>query len=169
VSGTGGFDAADQMRQAIRRVLLEAARAEGAEVRERGMWSAAVTVQMAEPLAGIRYARIAEDAAKRLVEDYVAAARADGRTWLEIAGALGLSGDDRYDLGVEAFNRVAGNVVSGFRPASFYWRCPVCGKGITEYGPFEANPVNTQSGHAEGCERLAAEAATYRADWGDDE
>jgi hypothetical protein len=168
VSGPGGFDAAYAMKEALRRELLRAARADGAGVHERRLWGSAVTVPMAEPLAGIRYARIAQDVAAGLVKDYAAAARADGLAWLQIADALGITEGDGYDRGTEAFSRVAENLVSGYN-RSFYWRCQACGNGITDYGPFESNPVSTQSGHAEACARLAADVARYRADWGDDE
>jgi hypothetical protein len=168
MSGPGGFDAAQAMKEALRRVLLQAARADNTSVRERKLWGTAVTVPMAEPLAGIRYARIAQGVAAGLVKEYVAAARADGLAWLQVADALGIAEGDGYDRGAEAFSRVAGKLVPGYNQ-SFRWHCPACGNGITDYGPFEANPESTQSGHAGDCARLAADLAAYRADWGDDE
>jgi hypothetical protein len=168
VKGPAGFDAAYQFKEAIRRVLLQAARADGTGVHERKLWGTTMTVPMAEPLTGIRYAHIAQDVAAGLIKDYVAAARADGLAWLQIGDALGITDGDGYDRGAETFSRVAGNLVSGYNP-SFYWRCQACGNGITDYGPFEANPESTQSGHAEACTRLAADVARHRADWGDDE
>jgi hypothetical protein len=165
------YDAASKIRSAITSEILRAAQAEGIDVKDRKPWrDSQYTISVAEPLAGIKYGLIARDVATRVIEGYIKYAREDGRTWLQIGQALGLAEDaeSNYDVASAAYDHAAGKP-SLLRTPSFFWSCPACGQGVTDYGPFTANPWDNESGHADGCARFAADVARYRADWGDDE
>ena len=124
-----------------------------------------------EPLAGVRAAVLARDVAARRVRDYALAARADGRSWDEIAVALGVErGEGSVSRGERAYLHlmegrplyVDDPELSCARPApAAHWRCASCGQHVTDQGPFEASPDNNEQGHAAGCARHAAEMATY--------
>lgn len=174
MSGAVGHDTASEMRSAIDREIIRAARAEGVDVRERKLsWSSSgLTTLRAEPLAAIRYARIARGAAARAIEAYIKIAREDGLTWLQVGQALGLADDPEaggdYDVGAAAYEYATGPA-RAFEQPLFYFDCPVCRKRVTDHGPYTANPFDCESGHGDGCERFSAEVARYREDWGDDE
>ncbi len=152
--------------------VLKIAQARGAEVRERKIWpDSDLTTRYAEPLAGIRAAVTARDAATRVVGDYIKHAREDGEPWLEIGKALGLEGagdGGPYDLAVAAFDFAAGQPDLWHR-STFSWTCPACGKFIRDYGPGEANPEDNEEGHAEGCARMTEAIRAYRSQWDEED
>jgi hypothetical protein len=157
------------MRSAVDDAVLRAARADGTEVRDRKAWrTSSFTFPVAEPLAGIRYAMTAQAAAARVADSYIRYAREDGRTWLQIGQALALQADSDYDIAAGAYEHASGPE-RPFHEPSFRWDCPSCGQGITDHGPYTANPWDSESGHAEGCPRFAAEIARYHAYCGDDQ
>src|SRR6266704_3236267 len=149
--------------------VLRLAEAEGAQIRERPAWpGASNTTRRAEPLAGIRAARILARAAERVAGDYVTHARAGGISWQEIGEALGLAENGQrtgYDLAVRAFEYItdAGHR-DRFGTLSFYWTCPACEQGIGDRGPYESHPEDNEHGHAEGCTRLASDIAAWQAE-----
>jgi hypothetical protein len=129
----------------------------------------------AEPLAGLRAARAAELAARRLARQYIRAAREEGCTWREIGAALGLAvgGDDGAGetIAEAAFSYAAGPPDSHWNRTygpSVTWRCPACGGLVSDRGPVSA-PCDDEPGHTGGCERLAATIAAWEASWADEE
>ena len=154
----------------VRQSVIRLAAANGAEIREKPLWPGAHSVvRYAEPLAGIRAGIVVSSAAQRAVRDYLARAREDGVPWLEIGRALGLETGVRepYDVAVAAFERAAGESIRGLRP-SFGFTCGSCGQHISDLGPYEAAPDNTEEGHAEDCTQMAEAVRAYRAQWEDD-
>jgi hypothetical protein len=80
------------------------------------------------------------------------------------------SGGDTYDLAVKAFEYVtdAGNHDrSG--TLSFPWDCPACGTTVSDRGPYDSHPADSEPGHAEDCTRLAAATAAYEASRDDED
>jgi len=158
---------------AASQAALRIAQASGAEIRERPLWPGSYsTVRYAEPLAGIRAAVTARDAAARVVGDYVQRAREDGADWLDIGRALGLENEDRepYDVAVAAYERTAGEGSLSRGPA-FGFTCGTCGQHVRDNGPYTASPLDCEEGHAGDCSRMAGAVRAYRAQWegGDDE
>jgi hypothetical protein len=47
---------------------------------------------------------------------------------------------------------------------SFYYTCPACAQAISGRGPYESHPEDNEQGHADGCARLAADAAAWQAE-----
>lgn len=153
----------------VRAEVLKHARASGAQIRERPAWpGSSISIRYAEPLAGIGAAVAMQNAAVRVAADYVKHAREDGTGWLDIGKALGLDDGDRapYEIAAAAFEWQAGDY--DLRQPAVYWKCRACGQGITDRGPYDANPADCEEGHAEGCTRLAAEVEAYDAQWKDE-
>lgn len=119
----------------------------------------------ADYAAGITAARKVAGHARRLLREYADAARGDGRTWRELAEPLGIEMDeDGYtDVAVEAFLAVCPEPLRQFDRRRTSWRCASCGEVVTDYGPYNGNPVDDESGHAEDCVRHQAEIAACRA------
>ncbi len=158
-------DAASDIRAAIDRAVTRYAASTGHELRDRPAWPGALTTcQYADPATGIRAATIARNSADRVRDDYVRQARQDGMTWQAIGQALDLDqGDDPrtgYDLAVAAFETVTGEP-DIFRQPNLGWRCPSCTKTVTDHGPYESHPTDNERGHADDCQRLAADIAAH--------
>lgn len=84
-------DAASNAYWRMCQAAIQIAEAAGADVHERPMFPGAISVsRYAEPLAGIRAAKILADTAARIRGEYVARARAEGIAWPQIGQALGL-------------------------------------------------------------------------------
>lgn len=119
-----------------------------------------------DPLAGVRTAQLVRRTAEAQVRDYAIEARAAGRSWAEVADAIGLTGVDEPE--VLAFEQVAGDRdrVGGGR---VWWRCASCAQRISDTGPFCSHPADTETGHTPGCARHAAEIAAWatRTGWED--
>lgn len=170
------YHASDGIKVLINRLASEA----GAKMRERPAYPGAVSViiREPEPLAGIRAALVAQQAAKVAVRDYIATARSDGLPWDEIggtlreAGAIGdgdlPEGDSPYYVAAAAFEYAASWSADLFHDPKFGWTCQSCGHRITDRGPYDSNPQDNQRGHADGCSRLASEIAAYNAAWEDE-
>ncbi len=153
----------------VRQTVLTLAAANGAEIRERPAWPGSLSViRYAEPLAGIRAGIVVSNAALREIRDYLARAREDGISWLEIGRALDLETGVRepYDVAVAAYERAAGPGTR-HQPATFRFTCGSCAQMVTDRGPYEGNPLNTEEGHAEDCTRMAAAVRAYRDQWED--
>jgi hypothetical protein len=50
-----------------------------------------------------------------------------------------------------------------FDRSRFCWDCPACGQTVADHGP-AGSPAGSQLGHADGCERLAADVAEWTAE-----
>jgi hypothetical protein len=126
------------------------------------------------PAGGLAAARAVELAARRLVCDYIRAAREAGQGWQEIGTALGLTagGDGAGDTIAEAaFSYAAGPSDSHWNRTygpSVIWRCPACSGLISDHGPV-SGPRDDEPGHADGCERLAATLAAWDAQWNEED
>src|SRR5581483_2093179 len=118
-------------------------------------------------LDAIRSARAYEHAAARLTREQVTRARSDGASWLDIGRALGLDGDSDYDVMVAAYDQSAGRDGIG-TPRPFHFPCGTCGQRIRDNGPWSANPLDEEEGHADSCTRFAEAVRAYRAQWGDE-
>jgi len=122
------------------------------------------TTETPEPLPGIRAALKLRYAADRDIADCARYAREDGQTWDEIGDALGCKpdrGDWGESTGEAAFRQLASDLGRG---PSFAWTCS-CGQTIIDTGPANGHPEDREQGHGEGCTRLAAEIAAWRARW----
>lgn len=165
--------ARQEARWAVNAAILRMAHAAGAPVHERPIAPGLrTTVSDAEPLAGIGFALMLTDAAANEIHRYIRRAREDGAGWREIGTALRLERDVEErggDLGAAAFEYAAGPPAQRFDRLWFHWTCPVCQRPITDYGPYDSHPDDCESGHAEGCQRLAAAIAAYDAQWADEE
>src|SRR6185312_5323562 len=71
-------------------IQVAAREAFGAGVVERQIPGFSLPHRDVEPLAGVRAAVLARDVAVRCVREYALAARAEGRSWDEVAVALGV-------------------------------------------------------------------------------
>lgn len=143
--------AADDAYRTIRQAVLKTTREAGAE-----------------PLAGVRAARVYEHAAARLAAGYVSRARADGTGWLEIGRALGLNAEGGYDVAVAAYERSRGADGFGVR-LPFWFTCSSCGQQVTDRGPYIASPMDQEEGHAGDCARFAEAVRAYRAQWDEED
>jgi alkylation response protein AidB-like acyl-CoA dehydrogenase len=112
-----------------------------------------------EPLAGITAASALAAAARGAIRDHVRYAREDGLSWAQVGPALGCDGDP-----AAAFLRVASDLGRG---PVFAWTCPSCEATVIDHGP-EYGPLDAETGHADGCARLAETVRAWE-DEGSDE
>jgi hypothetical protein len=154
------------MQDQIRRTASEVHGATAIETRIEGM-TFMTRKEIDDPLAGIRAAVAARNTAIAEIRSYAEHARGAGRTWNEIAEALGIRAVD-YD---ELPDQLAFLLVAENRPLPFgesfhrldaWWRCDSCGERVRDHGPFDAHPANNESGHGPTCRRHAAEIAASR-------
>jgi hypothetical protein len=133
------------------------------------------TIAEPEPLAGIRAATALRYAAGRAIADCARYAREDGKTWTEIGEAMGYKPNldtpdpldccgTRSSVGESAFRAVASDLGRG---PSFAWTCPVCSQTVIDKGPGD-HPEDAETGHGDGCKRLAATVQAWNAQWEDD-
>ncbi|WP_433067269.1 hypothetical protein [Dactylosporangium sp. CS-033363] len=119
------------------------------------------------PAAGLAGALAVVEAAQRQAYQYVLKLRGEGTSWEQAADLLGIGWSDDYVRRERAYELVLGPDPDGDRPRynrNVYWHCggPVgCGKYITDHGPYDGNPADTEAGHAHGCGRHANEVAAY--------
>lgn len=111
-----------------------------------------------DPLAGVRAADLVQRAAAAQRREYATEARAAGRSWDEVADALGLT--DLNEADVLAFEEVAGDCTA-FSGGRVWWRCGSCGQRITDTGPFTTHPADIEAGHGPLCARHAADIAEW--------
>lgn len=133
-----------------------------------------------DPLAGVRAAMHIRNAGERLMREWAEKARAAGTSWDEVGEALGLLREGQgFSRAEAAFEYVAdgrplpANDTGEWRssaPRNVYWPCESCGRRVVDRGPYESHPDDNESGHAEGCERHAAEVAAWkvRTGWDDE-
>lgn len=78
--------------------------------------------------------------------------RGDGASWDDVADELLL--DDKDDpRGVRAFELVESLSLVRNTTPSVYWRCAACGAHVEDFGPYDADPGNTERGHMPDCPR----------------
>ena len=116
------------------------------------------------PAAVVTIARRLELAAHAEVERAVRRVREEGQGWAVLASLLGL---DALPCHVDDPARLAFDYCAGLaRPPEFdrprfLWDCPACGHTVADHGP-AGSPARSQQGHADGCERLAADIAEWQ-------
>jgi hypothetical protein len=87
-----GEAAREESRLVIDAAILRMARAAGTPVHQRPVCpGVASTFRYADPGAGMRYARILADAARRAEHQYIQHGREEGMTWHQIGEALNLA------------------------------------------------------------------------------
>jgi hypothetical protein len=161
-----------QIREAVRGVLIRLLREHGGGVADRTLYgttgmSDATVQEPGPPLEAIRLAKRLGWAVQQALETQVKYARQDGATWKEIGEAMGYTPDpDTPPLAESAFRVVAPGTSEYNR--YFTWTCPSCRAVVADYGPYEANPAETERRHGDGCGRLAAAVAGYERQWRDD-
>lgn len=121
----------------------------------------------------IEAARMLRNAADGRIRRYVDEARAEGLSWEEVGGLLGIT-EDQEDLcgptpGEQAYDLMA----TGDRfNRSCSWRCRTCSQLVMDRGPYNPHPVDREKGHAADCARFRADLAAWEARnqdaWGDD-
>src|SRR2546429_861393 len=84
--------AREEGSRAIDTTVLRMARAAQTGIHQRRPFGpdSALTVEYAEPFAGIRYALMLRDAAQQKIREYIKYARQEGLTWVQIGQALNL-------------------------------------------------------------------------------
>jgi len=109
-----------------------------------------------------------------VLQDYIRSARRDGLTWQEIGTALELEleadADERGIPAAErAFDFAAPSGASPWQSVTFCFECGSCGETIRDHGPYESHPEDNERGHADECERFAAQVATWQSERDADE
>jgi len=98
---------------------------------------------------------------------HIRRAREDGLSWHEIGGLLQfgpLAAASDMSVAQYAFDYCVGPQPEApwFDPPVFTWTCPACGQMIGDRGP-ALMPAADETGHADGCGRLAAAQAEWQA------
>jgi hypothetical protein len=138
-----------------------------------------------DPLTAVRVARTVRGEALQLLGGHIDRARAHGRTWTELAAALGLTKDAEREgipAGKAAFCwATTGRIDGDYAPRAWgaeprrSWRCASCEERVTDRGPFNGHPDDDETGHAPGCTRHTADVAAWRTrngwaeDWDDED
>jgi hypothetical protein len=153
---------------AISGAVLRLAYMTGAQLVHAPPWpGASFTEEQPEPGAGIRIALALERAARAGVRVYISRAREAGMTWAQVGEALGvaeLAQQRGSTLAETAWEYAAGRSahLTG-QLGVFGWTCPECGEAVQDRGPSGRNPAEDETGHAGGCQRLAADVAAWLA------
>ncbi|MFG1635624.1 hypothetical protein ACGFKX_12405 [Pseudonocardia alni] len=164
--------ASGRIRELLRRIAVEAFGSTETEVPIPG-FTVFTDRRLDDPFAGIRAALLMRTVAEGQLYEYARAARAAGRSWDEVGAALDLPSGEFRPVGEAAFDwLVCGRVpdpepdgVRSFRTPCAYWRCSTCDGLVTDHGPFEGNPANSEDGHVKGCTRHAAEVQAWNEGW----
>lgn len=127
-----------------------------------------------EPHMGLPAAQEIEFAARSIASGYIRDIREMGLSWAMIGAALKRLPRSVNRAGkVESIAEAAYNYAVGESPPefasddrSFAWTCPVCSASISDRMP-SSYPGDDEQGHADGCPRLVASIAEWRADRGD--
>lgn len=118
-----------------------------------------------DPLTGVRAALLARDVAVAELRRFAEAACAAGRSWDDVAEALGIeASDDRatqaYLLIVERRPLPEDELPRSGHLAA-HWRCESCGQRVRDSGPSGSHPDDAENGHAANCTRRAAALAAF--------
>ena len=163
--------AAGRIRELVRRIAVEVFGTTETEVPIPG-FTIFTDRKLDDPLAGVRAALLMRSVAETQLYDYARSARGAGRSWDEIGAVLSLP-TGGVPVGEAAFDwLVCGRVpdperdgIRSFRTPSAYWRCSTCDGLVTDHGPFEGNPANSEDGHTKGCTRHRAEVQAWNDGW----
>jgi hypothetical protein len=147
-----------EARELVRRAIREAVQRDGGEMILRS--GPAGTTLEPEALAGIAAAAAIGHESRRLIGRYARQAREDGRTWADIARALGRDSDP-----AAVYRLLAVDLGSGL---VFTWTCPACGGNVSDRGP-EYSPEYAEEGHMEDCARFTTAVEAHNAQWEDPE
>jgi hypothetical protein len=157
----------DAARQWARRAVLGIVRESGGLTVARPVFrdrpDLDLTIMDADAMTGLECAAKLTFAVRRLVLDYARQAREEVHSWQEIGVALGFSvgTDSEGSVADAAYDCAAGT--TGFGRASFAWVCSACRSTVIDRGPQGGHPADTEEGHADDCQRLAAEIAAWNA------
>lgn len=162
-------------RGRVQRVVEDTIRAaHGTEALTSGPISSTISIPVTRPtnyLHGVTAARQVAYAAEAIAREHAKKARGEGRSWDEIAQALGFTREATDDPAAEAFLWVAPSPSLPFDRISTSWECHSCGARVLDTGPFGGHPDDDEEGHRAGCARHAAEVAAWRerTGWDDEE
>lgn len=123
----------------------------------------------ADQLAAAATARRVAYAAEHLARDYAKRARAEGRSWAQVAQALQFDHDGHDDPGIAAFHWVAPTPSQPYDQVLLWWECATCGARVTDRGPFSGHPDDVEEGHRESCDRHLDEIKEFRQQTGWDD
>lgn len=154
------------LRSAIRRTASEAFGGEIVRESIAGLTFSAEALD--DPLTGVRAALLARNVAVAELRRYAEAARGAGRTWDEVAEALGIEASDddapraeqAYLLLIEG-QPLPKDESPRTRRFAARWTCGSCGRRVRDSGPFESHPDDVEDGHATTCARRAAAIAAF--------
>ena len=155
-----------RVRRQVRAVAVELFGATAVEIPVPG-YQILTDSTVDDALAAVRAAVLVRHVATGQAHDYALAARGAGRTWGEVADALGLAnphaaGEDDYRTpGERAFEEIAGSG-SMFWAPRLRWTCSTCGQRVTDDGPYESHPADNEEGHGEGCSRHRASVRAWQ-------
>ena len=160
--------AAWELRNAIRRAAHEVYGAEVVEEPVEG-YRVLTKPRLDDPLAGVRAAVLARDVAEGQMLEYAEQARDAGRSWDEVAGAVGIEAaeDDQPRAEQAYLLLIEGRRLPTAEPSSWWhrpaarWTCTSCGQRVTDHGPFESHPDDVEEGHADSCARRLASLTAY--------
>lgn len=169
--------AGEQARRLVREVAVDVFGAVVVETPIPG-FTVLTDVGLDDPLTGVRAALLLRGVVEGQLHGHARAARAAGRSWDEIGGALDLP-DYEFDSRAEITFTwlVEGrepdpdtDALPTFRAPSTHWRCSSCDQPVTDRGPFESHPDDNETGHAPGCARHQADVAAWaaRTGWEDE-
>jgi hypothetical protein len=171
VSGFGELTprerAAWELRNAFRRVAHKVYGAEIVEEPVEGFTTVTKPV-LDEPLAGVRVALLARDVAVAEMRAYAEQARGAGRSWDDVAEALGIEtmsdveprDEQAYLLLLEG-RPLPGDEPSWRHRPTAQWTCTSCSQRITDHGPFESHPDDVEQGHTPSCRRRSNALHNY--------
>ena len=117
------------------------------------------------PLAGLQAALTVARLAQSQAYGFAKGLRGEGSSWDEIAELLEIEWSEGYVQREQAFELVAGPASSYSYDRYVFFTCggpQGCGESISDRGPYNGYPSDNETGHAEGCRRLAAEVEAYR-------
>lgn len=146
----------------------------GAGAMTRGPISSTLAIDVPRPanwLQGAAAARRLGYIAEGIARDHARKARGEGRSWSEVADALGITTEEGQDPAIEAFYWVAPRPSMPYDTITTSWECASCGARVRDVGPFSGHPDDEQEGHAAGCARHAEDVAAWReaSGWDDEE
>lgn len=158
-------DNAEEVRQLVDRAVRAAVPADA--MVERGVRpDSEYTWPQPTPVGGFLAAQHVRKLAEARMYGYVAGLRGEGRPWREIADLLEIPWSSEYSRVERAFELTADAVGhdSTWSGPRIYWYCggPLgCGQHVTDLGPYNGSPSDNESGHADGCSRVARETTDY--------
>jgi hypothetical protein len=130
---------------------------------------AAITARTPTPGAALAAALAVWQAAGREMRTQIRRSREAGQSWAELAvplrPVLDLPEDaPPYEAGTAAFDWAAGPPRRTVDDRYVIWRCPSCGRLVSDYGPGAGTPEDSETGHSSTCARLGAAIEARRRD-----